>query len=273
MADQPFGAAYASNYDLMYGEKDYEAECDLLESLFERHSPRPVRSILDLGCGTGNHLVRLAARGYQLTGVDQSEQMLEAARGKLNDATNPEIPPGDIQPQGGQQPGRAWRPQLVRSGIQTLDLGRQYDAVLMMFAVMGYLATDRDLQRGLQVVRQHLAPGGLFVADFWYGPAVVAIGPSVRTLRLNTPDGELLRTATPRLDAEHHRCTVHYQLSTPDGTVQAEETHTMRYFFPDELQSRLGELQLEILAMHPFLALEGAPDQATWNALLCARAI
>lgn len=251
MTDQPFGATYASHYDLMYGEKDYQAECDVLEALFRQHGTRTVDSILDLGCGTGNHAFPLAARGYQLTGVDRSLQMLEAARAKLGEADNPEF---------------------IQREIQRLQLDRQFDVVLMMFAVMGYLATDHDLARGLEVVRQHLDAGGLFVADFWYGPAVMAIGPSVRSSELATPEGVLQRTATPRLDPANQRCTVHYQLSDSGGQLQAEESHTMRYFFPDDLASRLSQTGMELLALHPFPELEGDPDESTWNALLCARA-
>ncbi len=252
MASQPFGATYASHYDLMYAEKDYQAECDLLEELFRRHATGTVQAILDLGCGTGNHALPLAARGYQVTGIDRSEVMLEAARSKRGQATNPE---------------------LIHGEIQQLQLDRQFEVVLMMFAVMGYLASDPDLRRGLQVVRQHLSPGGLFIADFWYGPAVVAIGPSVRSSQLDTPDGVLERTATPSLDADHQRCTVHYQLTDGDGALQAEESHTMRYFFPKELRARLAQVDLELLALHPFPSLEGEPDETTWNALMCARAV
>jgi predicted TPR repeat methyltransferase len=52
---------YARFYDNLYSDKDYAAECRYLEKLFRRHSGRGVRSILDLGCGTGNHDLPLAA--------------------------------------------------------------------------------------------------------------------------------------------------------------------------------------------------------------------
>jgi ubiquinone/menaquinone biosynthesis C-methylase UbiE len=60
-----FGPAYASAYDAFYADKDYNAECDLIEGAFRRHATQPVSSVLDLGCGTGNHALRLARRGYR----------------------------------------------------------------------------------------------------------------------------------------------------------------------------------------------------------------
>jgi len=80
MSDQVFGQAYADQYDLLYHDKDYEAECDLLEEVFRRYGQEPIKSILDLGCGTGNHAILLARRGYRVTGVDLSADMLAHAR-------------------------------------------------------------------------------------------------------------------------------------------------------------------------------------------------
>lgn len=71
----PFGAAYAGSYDTIYGAKDYGAECSLIETLLRSHARGPVASILDLGCGTGNHAIPLAQRGYAVTGVDRSQPM------------------------------------------------------------------------------------------------------------------------------------------------------------------------------------------------------
>ena len=50
---------YARFYDVLYRDKDYAAECRYLERIFDRHSPRRVRSVLDLGCGTGGHALFL----------------------------------------------------------------------------------------------------------------------------------------------------------------------------------------------------------------------
>jgi predicted TPR repeat methyltransferase len=59
---RPFSKAYARIYDLLYAEKDYEAESRLLDELF-RAWKGGVRSVLDLGCGTGGHAARLAREG------------------------------------------------------------------------------------------------------------------------------------------------------------------------------------------------------------------
>ena len=70
-----FGEAYAQQYDLLYQGKNYDAEVALLERLFAKHDLTG-NAVLDLGCGTGQHAIRLARRGYEVTGVDRSPEML-----------------------------------------------------------------------------------------------------------------------------------------------------------------------------------------------------
>ena len=61
-----FGAAYASLYDHLYAEKNYARETDEVEEAFDRHGCA-VRSVLDLGCGTGELTSVLHRRPYFFT--------------------------------------------------------------------------------------------------------------------------------------------------------------------------------------------------------------
>ncbi|HXV17836.1 MAG TPA: methyltransferase domain-containing protein, partial [Gemmatimonadaceae bacterium] len=71
-------AGYSRYYDLLYRDKDYGAEALYVSQLIKTHSPDAV-SIMEIGCGTGAHAAELAELGYNVTGVDMSEGMLEAA--------------------------------------------------------------------------------------------------------------------------------------------------------------------------------------------------
>ncbi len=84
MKNQIFGSVYAEEYDLFYKDKDYEAECDMIEEIFRSHAGGQVSTILDLGCGTGNHAISLAHRGYKVTGVDRSSEMVNMQRPNYN---------------------------------------------------------------------------------------------------------------------------------------------------------------------------------------------
>ena len=244
MSGDVFGDAYAAAYDLLYRDKDYEAECDLLEELFGRYAARGVESVLDLGCGTGRHAVALARRGYEVVGVDRSAAMLAEARGRAA-TTDSAFHVGDLR---------------------DVDLGRRFDAVVMLFAVLGYQATNADALAALGTVRRHLVDGGLAFFDVWYGPAVLAQRPSAREL---TVEG-LRRRSSGRLDVSRQVCSVEFELHRPDGDV-VRETHDMRFFFPLELELLLDVAELELLRIGSFPDFERDPDETTWSVLVAAR--
>ncbi len=135
----------AEYYDVLHDDVDYPAECSLLQTVFSRFLPRQPASLLDLGCGTGNHALILATRGYRVTGIDSSAGMLRVARAKARG-----------------------RPSLtfVRADMRRFDLGRTFDAAVCMDGAFTHLLTERDLLGHLRTVRRHLSPGGAYVFEF-----------------------------------------------------------------------------------------------------------
>ena len=247
-----FGNEYAASYDALYADKDYDAECDLLVRIFTR-AGRPVKTVLDLGCGTGAHSVRLAQRGLEVVGVDLSDGMLTAARRRADDAGPLGV-------------------SFVSGDIRSIRMGRQFDAVICMFAVLGYQTSDEDVAKALETVRTHLAPRGSFVFDVWYGPAVEATGPSARTKRIVTDDGVLVRSASASLEPGHI-CAVSYRLTrrremTP--AVTTNEMHRMRYFFEDELKRSLESSDLEYGDILAFPDTDDPVGVGSWNVLITA---
>jgi predicted TPR repeat methyltransferase len=81
-----FGA-YSRYYDLLYEDKDYSKEAEFVSSIIRRHAPG-ARTVLDLGCGTGIHACTLAQKGYQVTGLDRSADMLAKARERHGKASS-----------------------------------------------------------------------------------------------------------------------------------------------------------------------------------------
>ena len=177
MTQTVFGPDYAGAYDELYQDKDYSAECDVLERVFAGYADQPVTRVLDLGCGTGGHSAVLARRGYNVVGVDRSADMLRRARDRASAA------------------------RFEVGDITALDLEETFDATVIMFAVFGYLTRDEQLRAALGGVRRHLRPGGVLFADVWYGPAVLAQRPSERVKVIDTRDGgQLIRAAASQLD-------------------------------------------------------------------------
>jgi SAM-dependent methyltransferase len=256
--NEPFGSDYANCYDALYAEKDYESECNLIERVLRSHGDGKIGSILDLGCGTGNHALPLARRGFDVTGVDRSEFMLEQARAK---ATAFGRPPPDHFHQG---------------DIRNVDLGQQFDAALLMFAVLGYQIDNTDVIAALRTARRHLRPGGLLLFDVWYGPAVLFQRPSERVKIIPTSTGKILRVSSSELDTSRHTCTVRYHMwkfAADRLTNETNEEHTVRYFFPLEFNLFLDSTGFKCLRTGAFPEFDRAADEQTWNVLCVARAV
>jgi SAM-dependent methyltransferase len=220
-----FDGRYAGIYDALYGEKDYGGEIAFVEGLLNRHAQAPVRRVLDLGCGTGRHGIALAERGYSIAGVDMASAMLARAEAR-----------------------RAGLPSALRDAvsfhlgdIRSIDLGKEFDAVVSLFHVMSYQTTDADVLATLETAKRHLPSGGLFLFDFWHGPAVLAEAPARREKRVEDGVFRAVRRTEPVWEKDRDIVRVIYDIDITDtssGEMQsAREEHVMRYFFRDKIST------------------------------------
>lgn len=255
MVDTPFQKQYAEAYDFLYQDKDYAVECDLIEDIFRKFATAQVRTILDLGCGTGNHTIPLAYRGYQVTGVDLAEDMLNQARSKAVSLSKEQI-------------------VFHQGDLRRFSILYDFDAVLMMFAVLGYQTTNEDVLAALNTVSRHLKPGGLFIFDVWYGPAVLKQRPGEKEKTIRTAEGDIIRNASGTLDVFRHLCEVRYHLKYLKGhkiIKDTEEIHNMRYFFPQELAFFMHQAELELIHISDVGDLSRPPTEETWNVIVAGR--
>lgn len=144
----------APSYDALTRDVDYEKVCDHLERQFRR-ARRPVRTVLDLACGTGSLTWLLAARGYDTTGVDLSEDMLAQARDKSRDVPIP--------------------PLFLHQSMDRLDLNDTVDACVCCLDSVNYVTRPALLRRAFQRVHTFLAPGGIFLFDVRTPQALAAM--------------------------------------------------------------------------------------------------
>lgn len=251
-----FGSLYADIYDSIYRNKDYDEECNIIRTLFNSYGDGCILSVLDLGCGTGNHALRLADMGYRVAGVDRSEEMLDIARVKSEEKGLPIA--------------------LYHGDIKSVAIDQMFDAAILMFAVLGYQTTNNDLIQTLRNVRRHLRVGGLLVFDVWYGPAVLSQKPGERVSVAEGEDTTIIRLSSGVLDTLRHVCDVRfkaYKIEKRQLVDEATEVHRMRFFFPQEIAFFLESAGFEVTHMGPFPEREGELSDLTWNALVVARGV
>jgi 2-polyprenyl-3-methyl-5-hydroxy-6-metoxy-1,4-benzoquinol methylase len=129
-------------YDKIWGKRDYDADVKFLADFFRKYH---CRSVIDIGCGTGNHALRLSKMGYQVTGVDVSSTMLEIAKAKDKEA----------------------KIKFIKGDMKKLEKvvpkGQRFDAAICLGQVFSHLMTNKDVQALLNRLHKILKQNGLFV--------------------------------------------------------------------------------------------------------------
>ena len=242
---------YSDYYDLYYADKDYAAEVDFVLQLAARFGNTP-RTLLDMGCGTGRHLEEFIKRGLKCDGFDLSTEMLSHARKRL----------------------AGTGVDLSQGNLTDFENGKQYDIVVAMFAVMGYLTENSQLAAGFETARKHLKEDGIFIFDGWFGPAVLSQQPEKRRHEYKNAQNTIVREVSPVLDPVSQTVTVHYDVSVKrDGQFgkQIREHHIMRFMFVQEMKLALETAGMEFVHCCPFLEENRELTIDTWNASFVAR--
>ncbi|MGZ8883285.1 MAG: class I SAM-dependent DNA methyltransferase, partial [Nitrososphaeraceae archaeon] len=183
---------YANFYDLFYEHKDYAKEVDYINRIIKKNNPE-AKKILDLGCGTGKHLLHFAKRGYDTYGVDKSKTMLSIANKNCQMDKNLNI-------------------KLINGDIRNIELSQNFDVVVSLFHVLSYQITNSDLKSTFDVVKKYLSLNGLFIFDCWYGPAVLNLKPLVRVNRFSSDGKRIIRITEPVTDYNTNVVEVNYQI-------------------------------------------------------------
>lgn len=242
---------YSDYYDLYYVDKNYSAEVDFVLELASRFGVKP-QTLLDMGCGTGRHLEEFVKRGLKCDGFDLSIEMLSSASKRLVGT--------DVD--------------LSEGNITDFENRKQYDLVVAMFAVMGYLTDNESLLAGLRTAYKHLRPKGVFIFDGWFGPAVLAQQPEERCHEYQNGQDTVVRKVTPFLDAIRQTVTVHYDVSiNRNGQIikQIEEDHVMRYLFVQEMAVLMQSAGFKLAHYCPFLEANGQLSADNWNVTFVAQ--
>ena len=205
----------AACYDALTGDVAYERRADFLEKLLRR-AKTPVHTVLDLACGTGTMTWILARRGYEMIGVDGSEEMLALAAAKS---------------------GAGEPPVFLHQSMPALDLYGTVDAAICCLDSLNYLTRPADVQRTLARLHLFIAPGGMLVFD-------------VNTeAKYRMMDDQVFLDETEdtycvwRTEYRREICTYYVDLFRRRGGVwqRSEEVHRQRYYAPRQLTEWLQE--------------------------------
>lgn len=233
--EDAYGRTTAYFYDAAYGARpDLAVDANFYLKL-ARELDGPV---LELGCGTGRALLKIAASGLPCTGVDLSRHMLDRLRQKSETADIPtEI-------------------RLVQAPMQEFDLGRaRFKLIFSAFRAFQHLYTVEDQLACLDCARRHLAPGGVVAFDVFnpnYSRMGVNEEPEAEDLRFPLNGEEVVRYAHVTRDTARQllHVAMRYERRRSGAVVGNERSEfDMRWFHRYELEHLLARSGFDDVAI------------------------
>jgi SAM-dependent methyltransferase len=206
-------------YEIAF-DMNRKQEVDFLVHCFRRHARRPVKTVLDIACGTGPHLIRLSERGYRMSGLDLSPENIEFLRERAaRDDLDVSLHVGDMT---------------------SFRLPHAVDAAICMQDSQGHLLTNEAILAHLRCVRRALRPGGLYVFDrymcsSWTDPARRWSWTRRRGSTTVRATFEALRDVDPVTQIFYE----HMELEVDDNGAHHvyRQRHRSRMVFPQEMRS------------------------------------
>ncbi|WP_171163453.1 bifunctional 2-polyprenyl-6-hydroxyphenol methylase/3-demethylubiquinol 3-O-methyltransferase UbiG [Streptomyces sp. I05A-00742] len=197
----------------------------MAERLLAEHAPRGVRTLLDLGCGTGRHVEHFTGAGIDCVGVDYQDGMIAFARSR--------------------RPG----PDFRTGDMRSLRLGRTFDAITCLGWALSNLHTNDDIARSVTTFATHARRGTLL---FLHVPNAIATPEGEafqRHFTIATPAFTATAEATYTLD-RRHQLLVRRRLWRVAGQPPMPDHVRFRLLFPMELERYLTDGGFEVLGMY-----------------------
>lgn len=242
---------YAHYYELLYKDKNYEAEAGYIKSLIKKFKP-DAKDIFEFGCGTGNHAMLLVQRGYTVFGIDLSEEMLAQAHKKIE-----------------QDKELSSNLSFACADLRNVRVAKKFDIVIALFHVMSYQTTNQDLIQAFESASRHLKKDGIFIFDCWYGPAVMHDIPKVKIKCLEDEKIKVIRITEPGIFYNENKVDVKFTLFVEDkkskNITTLHEDHLMRYLFKPEIENIMNATGFDLIHSEEWLT-SNPISHLTWGA-------
>lgn len=227
---------FSKVYDALTDDVEYEKRCEFLEKIFSKHLLNKPELICDLGCGTGSVCTILSKKGYDMIGVDSSEEMLICAQEKNKD--------GKIL--------------YLNQDMTDFELYGTVDVFLSMLDSVNYLTEDDDFETCLNLCKNYLNPGGVFIFD------VNTLYKYENVLSDNTfvfEKDNIFYTWENEKDSDFHIFNLNFFVKNSSGSYDRfTEQHFQRYYSDKEIREKIKNSGLILEAVYPDLSLGKIKD-------------
>lgn len=221
---QPYTIGFAEVYDVLMDHISYEDWADYIEDLLHKDGIQN-GLVLELGCGTGKMTRLMAQKGYDMIGIDNSEDMLSIAR-ECNDKEELDI-------------------LYLCQDMREFELYGTVKAVISVCDSMNYILTEEELLKVFTLVNNYLDPKGLFIFDLSTIYAYEEVMGDT-TYAVNRPEGTFIWENTYYPEEEINEVNLTLFVPNKDGLFEKrEEEHTRRGYTLDTIRQLIEKAGLQ----------------------------
>lgn len=207
-------------YDAFYSWKDYAVESEKILAMVGEHGAGRTGSLLDVACGTGEHLRHLVGAFDRVVGIDLLEKFVEIARTKVPTA------------------------EIMQGDMRSFDLNETFDLVTCLFSSIGYLTTPDDRRRAITTMASHVADGGLLIVEPWVLPEEWTDN-RVHMITIDDEKKKGVRIGNAIRDGRITTLTFEYLVGTPTSMNRYSEEHVAMMSTREELLEDVQAARLE----------------------------
>jgi SAM-dependent methyltransferase len=210
----------ADYYDEIYHFKNYQKEAEKIETLIQQHKRSSGNHLLDVACGTGNHIGYLKQH-YVVEGLDFSPDMLRLARKKHPDVT---FHPGDMT---------------------SFKLKNRFDVITCLFSAIGHVKTKARMRGAVRNMASHLQSGGLMILEPWITPSNFRKG-LIGSNFVDKPNLKIARVNISKVRGPVAAFEYHYLIGTPDRIQHIIDSVTTGLWTHEEYLDAFRDAGLEV---------------------------
>ena len=242
---------FAHLYDEFMQTIPAEEWADYIETLLKKHNLRP-HLVLDLACGTGSLALELDRRGYDMIGVDGSEEMLQQAGEKA------------------RQAGKSEDILFLCQDMREFELYGTVDAIVCTCDSLNYLLEEEDVRQVFSLVKNYLDQGGLFLFDlnteYKYSEIL-----GEQTFADTSEDGAFIWDNYYYEDEKINEYEVTFFEKTEGGLYwRSQETHYQKAYREEDIRKWLEDAHLSVEAVYDSFTLD-QPDEQSERITFVAR--
>jgi SAM-dependent methyltransferase len=226
-------------YHMLYRHRDEAEAARFLDNLMDALQLPQGKNILDLACGKGRHAIYLNQKGYQVTGIDLSEESIKLANTYSTNGLS-----------------------FFTADMRCFDLNSSFDAVLNLFTSFGYFDETAENERVLQRVNLHLKDRGLFVMDY-FNPATICCKTNGGEIEM---DGVKFRISK-KIDSGH----VIKEIHVIDGNHENKFMEKVQLFTLHELQVMLKSNGFDFISVKGNYSLEEFNEKTSERMIIIAQ--